>query len=168
MVLVETERADTERAVRRASASAAETMRIGEAVGKVLAPGDLLLLRGEIGAGKTTFVKGVAAGLGIEEPVVSPTFLLHLIYEGRLTLNHFDFYRLDDPSEALIFGLDETLDSGGVALVEWADRIPTALRPPYLDIELEPGHGADDRLLAFRPAGGSWAERLAALPELRG
>lgn len=133
-------------------------------VGRALAPGDLVLLCGEIGAGKTTFVKGVAAGLEITDSVVSPTFMLHCVYEGRLTLNHLDFYRLDDASEALIFGLDEMLDSDGVALVEWADRVPSALQPPYLEIAFELGGGdPDERVLTFTPAAGDWSERLAEI-----
>lgn len=143
--------------------SARETVALGEALGRLLGPGDLVLLRGEIGAGKTTFTKGVAAGLGIDDTVVSPTFMLHCIYEGRLTLNHFDFYRLDDPSETLIFALDETLEAGGVALVEWPDRVPDVLRPPYLDVELALTEADDERTLTLGPVGGDWAERIAEL-----
>ncbi len=144
--------------------SSGETARIGELVGRSLTRGDLVLLRGEIGAGKTTFAKGVAAGLEITDTVVSPTFMLHCVYEGRLTLNHFDFYRLEEASEALIFGLDETLDSDGVALVEWADRVPSALHPPYLEIAFEAGErDPDERVLTFTPAGGDWRERLAEI-----
>jgi tRNA threonylcarbamoyladenosine biosynthesis protein TsaE len=144
--------------------SAEETSRLGEALGRALRRGDLVLLRGEIGTGKTTFTKGVAAGLEIADTVVSPTFMLHCVYEGRLTLNHFDFYRLENASEALIFGLDETLDSDGVALVEWADRVPSALHPPYLDVAFELGDGEpDERVLTFTPGGGDWLERLAGI-----
>jgi tRNA threonylcarbamoyladenosine biosynthesis protein TsaE len=149
---------------RMTTRSSEETAHIGELLGRKLVRGDLVLLRGEIGAGKTTFVKGVAAALEIAETVVSPTFMLHCVYEGRLTLNHFDFYRLEDASEALIFGLDETLDSDGVALVEWADRVPSALHPPYLEIAFELGGGdPDERVLTFTPTGGRWGERLAEL-----
>jgi tRNA threonylcarbamoyladenosine biosynthesis protein TsaE len=154
---------DPRQAKRVTTSSAEETRRLGERAAEVLGPGDLVLLRGEIGAGKTTFAKGVASGLGIQDTVVSPTFMLHLVYEGRLTLNHFDFYRLDDPSEALIFGLDEALDAGGVALVEWADRIPEALRPPYLDIELRSGDEPDERIAILAAAGGDWHERIEAI-----
>jgi tRNA threonylcarbamoyladenosine biosynthesis protein TsaE len=144
--------------------SSDETSRLGEVLGRALRRGDLVLLRGEIGTGKTTFTKGVAAGLEIAETVVSPTFMLHGIYEGRLTLTHFDFYRLEDASEALILGLDETLDSDGVALVEWADRVPSAFHPPYLEIAFELGTGEpDERVLTFTPAGGDWAERVAGI-----
>ena len=133
-------------------------------LGRTLVQGDLVLLRGEIGAGKTTFVKGVAAALEITDTVVSPTFMLHCVYEGRLTLNHFDFYRLEDASEALIFGLDETLDSHGVALVEWADRVPGALRPPYLEIAFElSGGDPDERVLTFTPSGANWRKRLVEI-----
>jgi tRNA threonylcarbamoyladenosine biosynthesis protein TsaE len=149
--------------VTKRTRSSEETVSLGEALGRLLRAGDLVLLRGEIGAGKTTFTKGVAAGLGIADTVVSPTFMLHCVYEGRLTLNHFDFYRLDDPSETLIFALDETLEAGGVAIVEWADRIPDVLRPPYLEVELGLGDSDDDRMLTLMPVHGDWAERIAEL-----
>jgi tRNA threonylcarbamoyladenosine biosynthesis protein TsaE len=144
--------------------SSGQTARLGEVLGRSLSAGDLVLLRGGIGAGKTTFAKGVATGLEIEDTVVSPTFMLHCVYHGRLTLNHFDFYRLADTTEALIFGLDETLDANGVALVEWADRLPGALRPPYLEVAFELGEDdPDERLLTFTPTGGEWCARLAGI-----
>jgi tRNA threonylcarbamoyladenosine biosynthesis protein TsaE len=91
--------------------------------------GDLLLLEGEMGAGKTTFVRGLASGLGVAGDVMSPTFQLVRVYRGPLQLAHVDLYRLADPAEVADLGLDELLDEGAV-VVEWGDRLrdPTAIR----------------------------------------
>ena len=95
-----------------------------------LKPKDLLLLTGELGAGKTRFVQGLAAGLGVPAVtyVRSPSFILMNIYDGgRLPLYHFDFYRLHDVGELADLGLEEIVDGDGVTVVEWADRFPSAL-----------------------------------------
>jgi len=101
---------------------------LGRAETAQLRRGDVLALCGELGAGKTHFVKGVAAGLGTEGEITSPTFtLIHEYIGGRLPLYHFDFYRLEDEDEALKIGLDEYLDGDGVCVVEWADKFPGLL-----------------------------------------
>lgn len=102
--------------------SPAETEAFGERVGKRLRIGDLVLLTGELGAGKTTFVRGVARGAGSQAPVASPTFQLVRMYPGRLLLAHVDLYRIESPSELADLGLDELLDQGAV-VVEWGDRL---------------------------------------------
>lgn len=102
--------------------SPAETEAFGERVGKRLRIGDLVLLTGELGAGKTTFVRGVARGAGSQAPVASPTFQLVRMYPGRLQLAHVDLYRIESPSELADLGLDELLDQGAV-VVEWGDRL---------------------------------------------
>ncbi len=113
------------------SASADATITHGHAVAATLRRGDVLALSGELGAGKTHFVKGLAAGLGATSAVTSPTFtLLHEYPGGRLPLYHFDFYRLDDADEALRIGLDEYLFGDGVCVIEWAEKFP-ALLPPH-------------------------------------
>jgi tRNA threonylcarbamoyladenosine biosynthesis protein TsaE len=113
------------------SASADETIAIGRTVAATLRRGDVLALCGDLGAGKTHFVKGLAAGLGTHTGVTSPTFtLIHEYLGGRLPLYHFDFYRLEDEDEALKIGLDEYLDGDGVCVLEWADKFP-ALLPPH-------------------------------------
>jgi tRNA threonylcarbamoyladenosine biosynthesis protein TsaE len=113
--------------------SAAETEAVGEGLGKRLKAGDLVLLTGELGAGKTTFVRGVARGTESDSPVASPTFQLVRMYPGRVQLAHIDLYRIETPSELGDLGLDELLDQGAV-VVEWGDRLeaPSAAR-----IELE-------------------------------
>lgn len=102
--------------------SPAETEAFGEALGKRLQPGDLVLLTGELGAGKTTFVRGVARGIGSAAPVASPTFQLVRVYAGRVQLAHVDLYRIETASELADLGLDELLDQGA-AVVEWGERL---------------------------------------------
>jgi tRNA threonylcarbamoyladenosine biosynthesis protein TsaE len=102
--------------------SAAETEGFGEGFGKRLRAGDLVLLTGELGAGKTTFVRGVARGVGSSAPVASPTFQLVRIYAGRLQLAHLDLYRIESATELADLGLDELLDQGA-AVVEWGERL---------------------------------------------
>ena len=106
------------------SRSPAETEAFGERFGKRLRPGDLVLLTGELGAGKTTFVRGVARGIGSSAPVASPTFQLVRMYAGRVQLAHIDLYRIERTSELADLGLDELLDQGA-AVVEWGERLDT-------------------------------------------
>jgi tRNA threonylcarbamoyladenosine biosynthesis protein TsaE len=106
-----------------------EAMRaFGEALGWAAEAGDRFLLEGPFGAGKTTFVQGLARGLGIDAPVGSPSFVIETIYRGRLTLYHVDLYRLDRIEPALLEELEEHLFGDGVTAVEWADRLPEGLR----------------------------------------
>ena len=104
--------------------SAAETEAEGQRVGSTLRTGDLLLLAGPLGAGKTTFVRGLVRGAGSEAHVASPTFQLVRIYPGRITLAHVDLYRLEASAELRDLGLEELLDEGAV-VVEWGDRLET-------------------------------------------
>ena len=108
----------------------AEDMRaFGEALGRAARPGDRFLLEGPLGAGKTTFVQGLARGLGVTTPVSSPTFVIETQYQGhgRLTLYHVDLYRLERIEPALLGDLEEHLFGDGVAAVEWAERLPPEL-----------------------------------------
>jgi tRNA threonylcarbamoyladenosine biosynthesis protein TsaE len=113
--------------------SPAETEAFGERFGKRLRTGDMVLLTGELGAGKTTFVRGVARGTASVAPVASPTFQLVRVYPGRVQLAHIDLYRIERPSELGDLGLDELLDQGAV-VVEWGDRLDA---PDAAVIELE-------------------------------
>ena len=100
-----------------------ETQKIAYDLAKTFVGGEVILLDGDLGAGKTVFAKGVAKSLGVEQEVTSPTFAIHNSYKGRLMLNHFDFYRLDE-SEAEMLGLDEFFGAKeGVCLVEWWSNI---------------------------------------------
>ncbi len=105
-----------------------QTVEAGRTEAAQLRRGDVLALCGELGAGKTHFVKGVAAGLGTKAEATSPTFtLIHEYVGGKWPLYHFDFYRLEDEDEALKIGLDEYLDGDGVCVIEWADKFPGLL-----------------------------------------
>jgi tRNA threonylcarbamoyladenosine biosynthesis protein TsaE len=106
----------------RVTRSAVETEALGEELAATLAAGDLLLLAGELGAGKTTFVRGLARGFGIRYGVQSPTFQLVRVYQGRIQLAHVDLYRLEAGADLADLGLDDLLDQGVVA-VEWGDRL---------------------------------------------
>ena len=107
-----------------------ETFELGRQFAAQLRRGDVLALAGDLGAGKTQFTKGLAAGLGIETEVTSPTFtLIHEYPGGRLPLFHIDLYRLEEAGEVLGIGLDEYLDGGGVTLIEWADKFAPLIPP---------------------------------------
>jgi tRNA threonylcarbamoyladenosine biosynthesis protein TsaE len=101
-----------------------ETFRTGKELGESAAAGEVYALVGDLGVGKTVFTKGFAEGLGIDEPVNSPTFTILQIYEdGRIPLYHFDVYRIEEPEEMEEIGFDEYIDGDGVCLIEWAGRI---------------------------------------------
>ena len=142
-----------------------ETRALAGAVATLARPGDLLLLAGDLGAGKTAFAQGFGAGLGVTEPITSPTFTLAQQYDGRLRMHHLDVYRLEQMSEVLDLGLAELLDDGGVVLIEWGDAILPALPTDYLEVRLTFGVGDDERRLALRRVGPSWAARDRALAD---
>lgn len=102
--------------------------RLGQALGRVASAGDQFLLEGPFGAGKTTFVQGLAGGLGVTTPVGSPSFVIETQYAGRLVLYHIDLYRLDRLEPDLLESLEEHLFGDGVTAVEWAERLPADLR----------------------------------------
>lgn len=107
------------------SKSPEETQALGEALAGVLQPDDVILFAGDLGAGKTQFVQGVARGLGVQAPVTSPTFNILLEYhDGQLPLYHFDLYRLDEPEELEDIDFFGVLESDGVSFVEWSEKFP--------------------------------------------
>ncbi len=126
------------------SRSPEATERLAGRLAAVAEPGDLIALIGELGAGKTRFAKGFAAGLGVSATVNSPSFVLMTEYPGRLALFHLDLYRLADASEALASGLLDERQRAGVTLVEWADRFGPALPVTSLRVTIE-GTGDDPR-----------------------
>lgn len=129
------------------TAAEAETVRLGEAIGRELRPGDLVLLYGELGAGKTTLVRGMARGVGYRGRVSSPTFALAHVYRGNpLTLHHLDLYRLKAGQTGEL-GLDELLhDPRGAVVVEW----PQAARWPKKRIEIRLSHAKGGRRIVVR------------------
>lgn len=140
--------------------SVEETRELAESLASLARAGDVVVLAGDMGAGKTAFAQGYARGLGVEDRVTSPTFTLVHVYEGRLTIHHLDVYRLDSIGEALDLGLPEMLDDGGVVLVEWGDAILPVLPHDHLEVRLTFGAGDDDRRLVLRPVGSAWAPRV--------
>ena len=133
-----------------------ETATLGFALGSIITEPAVITLNGNLGAGKTVMVKGAAAALGVKDPVRSPTFTLMLIYEGRLPVYHFDFYRLEDESELENLGLEEYLEGQGVAFIEWGLRFPPVLPPSRLDINIEYDIEDDTnrkRIITFHPHG---------------
>ena len=128
--------------------SEADTMTFAQALAPMLAPGDTVLLTGDLGAGKSVVARGIARGLGIEGPMPSPTFTLLMPYEGTngAKFYHFDLYRLSDPEEYYAAGLDEFVGGDGIAAVEWpqmADLQPT----PALEIGLSRGPDDETRII---------------------
>lgn len=129
-----------------------ETRALARSLGEQAKAGDVLCLDGDLGVGKTVFAQGFAAGLGIREPVVSPTFTILQTYEeGRLPLYHMDVYRLEDEDEMEAIGGREWLDGDGVCLVEWGSLIAGLLpeRTLYVTIEKEPEKGMDHRKITL-------------------
>ena len=115
-----------------------DTFALGEEIGRRAKPGDVYTLVGDLGVGKTVFTKGLASGLGIEEPVSSPTFTILQVYEdGRLPLFHFDVYRIGDVEEMDEIGYEDCIYGNGVSLIEWADLIGEILPECYVEIRIE-------------------------------
>jgi tRNA threonylcarbamoyladenosine biosynthesis protein TsaE len=121
------------------SRSAADTLRFGEELAAAFQPGDVLALTGDLGAGKTCLVKGIARGLGITQSVTSPTFtLIHEYRGGRLPLTHVDLYRLNSLEQVLAIGLEDYLDGPGVTVIEWAEKLAGVLpaRTRHLQLQI--------------------------------
>lgn len=149
--------------------SLADTTAIASALAGLVRDGDLLLLAGEMGAGKTAFAKAFGAALGVTEPITSPTFtLVHTYESGRITVHHADVYRLSTHHEVADLAIAELLEQDGVALVEWGDVVAGALGD-HLEVRLE--HDPDDedaRDITISATGRSWAlrwERIEAALE---
>ncbi len=116
------------------TASPEQTRELAAALAGLCRSGDLILLVGDLGAGKTTFTQGFAAALDVTTPVTSPTFTLAHRYDGRMRVHHLDVYRLEHLSEVYDLDLPELLEDGAVTLIEWGDAIAAALPPQYLEL----------------------------------
>ena len=139
-------------------ASVSETEAVAKCLAPLLKQGDLLLLTGEIGAGKTTFIQFLAKHLGVKENVTSPSFVLHTIYDsGRVPLSHVDLYRLNSDAEVENLGFEDYYDSS-ITVVEWADRY-SCFFPPYLRLDFEYGENENERILTITPVGEAWSRR---------
>lgn len=132
-----------------------ETRALGKRLGQACTGGEIILLNGDLGAGKTCLTQGLAIGLGIPKnvPVTSPTFVLHVQYSGRLILNHMDFYRLDDVRQTMSLGWEETMsDSQGVTVLEWPDIIAQSVDSDALCVVI--AHtGPHSRSFTLHPSG---------------
>jgi tRNA threonylcarbamoyladenosine biosynthesis protein TsaE len=146
--------------------SPGQTQALGEKLAYLVRPGDIIALRGELGSGKTEFVRGLAQGLGVSpDQVSSPTFVLVHEYAGRLSLIHIDLYRLDRVEGDFLLELEEYLSGPYVTVIEWSERLNGALPREYLGISLSWG-GEQSRDLIFQGYGRRGQELWAALIDL--
>jgi tRNA threonylcarbamoyladenosine biosynthesis protein TsaE len=158
-----------EDAIRLTSLAAEQTRSWGQALAPLLAPGDIICLVGELGAGKTCFAQGIGRGLGLLEPITSPTFIRVREHSGcsvRPRLYHIDLYRLVDGSEALDWGVDEYLFGEGVCVIEWADRIHEFLPTSCLWIWFLYGQRPEERRIALWAEGDRGQQVLSQFQEL--
>jgi tRNA threonylcarbamoyladenosine biosynthesis protein TsaE len=154
-------------ALRCSTRSVEETRALGTALAAVLRPGDVVALSGDLGAGKTAFVQGVARGLGSTDHVGSPTFTLVREYTGRCRILHMDVYRLDRVQDVFDLGFDELFDPEAVLLIEWGEAIEAALPVDHLvvRIEMPDEDDLDRRTFEIRGHGAAWPPRASALAE---
>lgn len=144
----------------------AATRRLGLRLGELAAPGDIITLVGDLGAGKTTLTQAIGEGLAVpaDHDITSPTFSLLHEYPGRLPLYHMDFYRLQGEDEVVELGVEEYLESTGLCVIEWPDRLGTLLPAERLQLELVHS-GPASRLALLTPFGTLWHDRLVMLQE---
>ena len=117
------------------TSSTAETIELGRCLGELLRAGDVLVLTGDLGAGKTQLTKGIARGMGVEGDVTSPTFTIEMVYQGTdLELDHFDLYRLDDPDQLEDTGLFDVLGADGVCVIEWGEQFADEIGDARVDV----------------------------------
>ena len=146
--------------------SVEETRALGEQLGReVLRPGDLVVLSGELGSGKTALAQGVGRGLEVDAPVVSPTFTLVRECEGTAKLCHVDIYRLEKVQELHNLGIEEQLDDS-VTLIEWGEVAASALPSQRLEVRIAIGAGPDERIIELVLLGESWRRRSRRLAEI--
>jgi tRNA threonylcarbamoyladenosine biosynthesis protein TsaE len=144
-----------------------ETEALAAAFGDVLDAGDLVVLSGDLGSGKTTFVKGVARALGVQDTVTSPTFTIVQEYDGRVRIAHVDVYRLGRIQELYDFGFEELFDDR-VVLIEWGDTVDPALPRDRVDVRFALGDDIDERHIEIDARGPSWRSRAEVLAEAIG
>ena len=148
--------------------SAIETQNLASGLAPIAQAGDLIVLCGDLGAGKTTFVQGFGGELGVSESITSPTFTIANRYKGDLTVNHLDVYRLSHIDEVVDLGLPELVDDHSVTLIEWGDSIAEVLGSDYLEVRIHLGEGQDDRVIEISAMGQEWRARENLLATLVG
>lgn len=139
--------------------SVEDTMNIGMQIGKLAQKGNIICLTGDLGTGKTHMSKGIAEGLNIKEHITSPTFnIVNEYHSGRLTLYHFDVYRVNDPDEIYAIGFDEYIFGDGISLIEWANYIEELIPNEYLYINIKkmPEKGENFRKITVEPYGANY------------
>ena len=137
-------------------------MELGKFLGERVKPGDLLFLSGELGAGKTTLVKGIAEGMGVRSDITSPTFQLLKTYHGKFILNHLDLYRLGPEPDVEILELED-MGTEGVVVIEWGDYVKDQLFVEYLEIVIGFGEAVDSRRVSFVPSGARYEHLIKEL-----
>ncbi|MDI6716546.1 MAG: tRNA (adenosine(37)-N6)-threonylcarbamoyltransferase complex ATPase subunit type 1 TsaE [Actinomycetota bacterium] len=142
------------------SHSSEETWELAKRLAPMLSRGDVINLCGDLGAGKTVFAKGLADGLGIDEPVTSPTFTIVKEYQGNLPFYHFDVYRLSSPDELEELGADEYFYGDGVTVIEWGDKVEELLPDIRLEIKMIRLVDDDFRRLEVLPYGNEWERKV--------
>ncbi len=150
------------------STSVAQTRALAADIATLLAPGDLVVLDGGLGVGKTAFAQGAIRALGVDGPVTSPTFAIIAEHIGRVPVAHVDVYRLDRIQELHDVGLEDVLDGTRVVFVEWGERASSALPTDRLTVRIArvAGGGPDDRAVRIEARGESWASRSGRLGEI--
>jgi len=157
---------DTPRVLVTNTYSVEETRIVGASLAPTLLPGDVISLTGDLGAGKTAFVQGVAAALGVERRVTSPSFTIVHEYAGRYPILHLDVYRLDSFQEVIDLGFEEFLDPESIVLIEWGEAIAPMLPRRHLEVEVrraQDPEAEDERCLIFRPRGSEWIRKIQAM-----
>jgi tRNA threonylcarbamoyladenosine biosynthesis protein TsaE len=155
-----------QRALTVTTTSPEETLIVGAALAPVLLPGDVISLSGDLGAGKTVFVQGLAASLGVHGRVTSPTFTIVHQYEARFPIIHVDVYRLDSFQDLLDIGFEDFLDPAAIVLLEWGEAVEQLLPRAHLKLDIHRGDNPDrpdDRRLVFRPRGEDWVRKVFAM-----
>ncbi|MGI8706654.1 MAG: tRNA (adenosine(37)-N6)-threonylcarbamoyltransferase complex ATPase subunit type 1 TsaE [Actinomycetota bacterium] len=148
------------------TSSPEETRILGASLAPSLLPGDVISLTGDLGAGKTAFVQGLASALGVETRVTSPSFTIVHTYQGQFPLVHMDVYRLDSFQEVIDLGFDELIDPEAILVVEWGEAVAPLLPTRYLEIELRQPLGPEPeniRHVFLRPHGAEWLRKLEAM-----
>lgn len=143
-----------------------ETNEFGIWLGKFLKSGDILCLNGDLGAGKTTLTKSIGLGLDVEDYITSPTFTLINEYSGRISLYHFDVYRLENAHELDDLGFDDYFYGNGVSIIEWADKIENTLPKDRMVINISRGKNDDERLLEIVGYGNRYDDLIKELKEI--
>jgi tRNA threonylcarbamoyladenosine biosynthesis protein TsaE len=145
------------------SHSPEETIAFAQSFAAHLKKGDIVCLEGNLGAGKTTFVKGLASALRVKQSdVTSPTFIIMNYYKGKLPIYHFDFYRLENPKEIATVNFDEYFYGDGVSVIEWPERLGASMPPEYFEIKME-HKGETERSLNIAARGSAYKGRLKTI-----